>query len=318
RIEAVAARAAVDDFTRIYGIGPKCAAALVGAGIRTYEQLAAANGAQIAAALRDAGLRLAANLRTWPSQARSLAYGNRPPLRRRTRVEPGPMNDREPAVDENGHEHNGRADRYAHPDRRPPAKPAEHSGATKHTSPGTHSHRSVPPDAFDPDDLARIEGIGPRVAAAFVAAGVRTFAQLAATDVAALRQAIVAAGLVPVPSLPTWPAQARLLADGDEDGFAVMSARLIAGRDVRDDLERIEGIGPQIGAALRVAGLHTFRALANSDSGRLRTAIERAGLSTAPHLTTWPAQARLLADGDEDGFAELTKRLADGHDDRRR
>src|SRR5262249_13026982 len=39
-IEAAAARPAVDDFTRITGVGPKSAAALVAAGIRTYDQLA--------------------------------------------------------------------------------------------------------------------------------------------------------------------------------------------------------------------------------------------------------------------------------------
>ncbi|HEU0238414.1 MAG TPA: DUF4332 domain-containing protein [Micromonosporaceae bacterium] len=310
-IEAVAARRAVDDFTRITGVGPKSAAALVAAGIRTYDQLADTVASRVADALRDAGLRLAPNLRTWPGQARLLTDGDRPTLSGRGR---GPMSINHrgdgnagtniaPAPD-GSREHNGRPDRYGRPDgpvagpNRPPAVDLP--------------RRSVPPDALDPDDLARIEGIGPRFAAALVTAGIRTFGQLAASDVEAIRNAVASAGLIAAPSLPTWPAQARLLADGDEDGFAVMTARLIAGRDVRDNLERIAGIGPRVSAALRVAGIHTFRALANSDTTRLRTAIKRAGMPTALHLATWPAQARLLADGDEEAFGDLAGRLGDG------
>ncbi|MEO3745527.1 helix-hairpin-helix domain-containing protein [Plantactinospora sp. B5E13] len=81
-----------------------------------------------------------------------------------------------------------------------------------------------------------------------------------------------------------------------------------------DDLERIEGIGPKMAAALRAAGIHTFGQLAETDDSTRRAAIEAAGLSFAPSLVTWGRQARLLADGDEDGFAELTLRLVAGRD----
>ena len=64
-----------------------------------------------------------------------------------------------------------------------------------------------------PDDLTRIEGIGPKMAGALVAAGITTYAQLAATDEAGLRAAIAAAGMRFSPSLVTWPQQAKLLAD---------------------------------------------------------------------------------------------------------
>ncbi len=81
-----------------------------------------------------------------------------------------------------------------------------------------------------------------------------------------------------------------------------------------DDLKRIEGIGPQMSAALRRAGIRTFRELADADVDTLRTAIEAAGLRFAPSLITWSRQARLLADGDEDGVADLTRRLVAGRD----
>jgi predicted flap endonuclease-1-like 5' DNA nuclease len=83
---------------------------------------------------------------------------------------------------------------------------------------------------------------------------------------------------------------------------------------VADDLERIEGIGPRMAAALNRAGITTYRELAASDEPRLRAAIEAAGLKFAPSLVTWARQARLLADGDEAGFADLTRRLVAGRD----
>lgn len=82
-----------------------------------------------------------------------------------------------------------------------------------------------------PDDLERIEGIGPRMAGALHDAGIRTYLQLAETDEATLRQAIEARGLRFAPSIVTWSRQARLLADGDEEGFADLTRRLVAGRD---------------------------------------------------------------------------------------
>lgn len=83
---------------------------------------------------------------------------------------------------------------------------------------------------------------------------------------------------------------------------------------VVDDLERIEGIGPVMASALHLAGIRTFRRLAETDEVTLRTAIEAAGQRFAPSLVTWARQARLLADGDEEAFAELTRRLVAGRD----
>ena len=81
-----------------------------------------------------------------------------------------------------------------------------------------------------------------------------------------------------------------------------------------DDLERIEGIGPKMAGALRQAGLRSFRQLADADEAKLRKAIEDAGLNFAPSLATWSRQARLLADRDEEGFADLVRRLVAGRD----
>jgi predicted flap endonuclease-1-like 5' DNA nuclease len=275
-VEATAARPSIDNLERVEGIGPKFAAALVAAGIRTYDQLADASEDQLRKAIKDAGYAFAPSIRTWARQARFLSDG-----------------------DEEAFE----------------SLVARLTAGRDVSVPAQAAPLPAPPTP--PDDLARIEGIGPRFAGALIAAGIRTFGQLADADEATLRKALTDAGLRFAPSLPTWPAQARLLADGDEDGFAELTARLIAGRATTDDLERIEGIGPKFAAALRAAGIRTYRSLANSDNAKLRKAVTAGGLDFAPSLTTWSRQARLLADGDEEGFADLTRRLIAGRDEER-
>ena len=86
---------------------------------------------------------------------------------------------------------------------------------------------------------------------------------------------------------------------------------------VPDDLERIEGIGPRMAAALHEADIRTYSQLAQADEPTLRQAIEAHGLRFAPSIVTWSRQARLLADGDEEGFADLTRRLVAGRDEGR-
>ncbi|WP_243705032.1 helix-hairpin-helix domain-containing protein, partial [Micromonospora sp. KC723] len=67
-------------------------------------------------------------------------------------------------------------------------------------------------EAGTTDDFRRIQGVGPKMAAALQAAGIRTYRQLAELDETALRETIRAAGLRGAPSLATWPQQAKVLA----------------------------------------------------------------------------------------------------------
>ncbi|GIE85366.1 hypothetical protein Are01nite_18460 [Actinoplanes regularis] len=96
---------------------------------------------------------------------------------------------------------------------------------------GAAGEKAAKPGETADEELERIEGIGPKMADALRAAGIRTFAQLADTDDDTKRRAVNAAGMTFAPSLVTWSRQARLLADGDEEAFAELTARLIAGRD---------------------------------------------------------------------------------------
>jgi predicted flap endonuclease-1-like 5' DNA nuclease len=80
------------------------------------------------------------------------------------------------------------------------------------------------------DDLTRIEGIGPRMADALVAAGIDSYDNLASASESQLRAALKNAGLRLAPSVPTWPEQAAYAARGDWDGLSAYQKMLLAGR----------------------------------------------------------------------------------------
>lgn len=88
-------------------------------------------------------------------------------------------------------------------------------------------------DAITPvvDDLCRIAGIGPKVAALLNTAGVSTFVELAAATPEHLREALQAAGLRFMDP-DTWPQQAELAAQGDWEALASLQAALKGGRRV--------------------------------------------------------------------------------------
>ncbi|MGY0005140.1 helix-hairpin-helix domain-containing protein [Micromonospora sp. I033] len=73
-----------------------------------------------------------------------------------------------------------------------------------------------------PDDFRRIQGIGPKLAAALQAAGIRTYQQLAELDEAALRETVKAAGLRAAPGLATWSQQAKVLAGARAEAERVL------------------------------------------------------------------------------------------------
>ncbi|WP_319461701.1 hypothetical protein [Micromonospora sp. RTP1Z1] len=79
------------------------------------------------------------------------------------------------------------------------------------------------------DDFRRIQGIGPKLATALQAAGIRTYRQLGDLDEAALRGTIRAAGLRAAASLATWPQQAKVLAGARAEADQVLPAE--AGED---------------------------------------------------------------------------------------
>jgi large subunit ribosomal protein L20 len=81
------------------------------------------------------------------------------------------------------------------------------------------------------DDLKIIEGIGPKIADLFIAAGISTFAQLAATDTERMKEILAEGGPRFATHDPsTWAEQARLAAEGKMDELKVLQDQLNGGR----------------------------------------------------------------------------------------
>ncbi len=83
------------------------------------------------------------------------------------------------------------------------------------------------------DDLCLIEGIGPKAAEAILAAGISTFAQLAASSVEAIKE-ILNASTSKIQHLDptTWAQQAQLAADGKMDELKKLQDELNGGKAV--------------------------------------------------------------------------------------
>ncbi len=84
-------------------------------------------------------------------------------------------------------------------------------------------------EAPAPDDLVIIEGIGPKINSVLQAAGIHTFADLAAAQSAALKQILLDAHLR-LADPTTWPQQAALARDGKLEELKKLQESLTAGR----------------------------------------------------------------------------------------
>ena len=81
------------------------------------------------------------------------------------------------------------------------------------------------------DDLTKIEGVGPKGAEVLAAAGITTFAQLAASKAEDIKEILEKSGGNFNAQDPTsWPEQAQLAADGKWDEFKELQDKLNAGR----------------------------------------------------------------------------------------
>ena len=81
----------------------------------------------------------------------------------------------------------------------------------------------------EPDDLKKIEGIGPKVSSLLNQAGIFTFQQMVDTGAQKLESILDEAGLQMI-NADTWPEQAKLAAAGEWDALDVLQDELKGGR----------------------------------------------------------------------------------------
>lgn len=81
----------------------------------------------------------------------------------------------------------------------------------------------------------------------------------------------------------------------------------------KDDLRKIEGIGPKIAGLLKEEGVVTFKDLAATSVEKLKEVLLKAGPRFKMHSPlTWPQQAQLAADGKWEELKKLQDELDGG------
>lgn len=98
------------------------------------------------------------------------------------------------------------------------------------------------------------------------------------------------------------------------DASELAEAAAVLDRPVRrDDLTVVEGIGPTVAELCVGIGIQTWSDLADTEVSLLRTMLHDAGPRFRTHdPSTWPTQARLLADERWAEFRSLTLELRGG------
>jgi NADH-quinone oxidoreductase subunit I len=108
----------------------------------------------------------------------------------------------------------------------PKAEPSDGDGQS---AAAKEAKAETPP--AKPDDLTKIEGIGPKIAELLQAAGINTFVDLAAAEVDRIQQILADAGARYKLADPTsWPEQAKLAAEGKWDELEKLQDQLEGGR----------------------------------------------------------------------------------------
>ena len=97
------------------------------------------------------------------------------------------------------------------------------------------------------------------------------------------------------------------------DARNVKSVKGTRGKGEKDDLTKIEGIGPKINGLLNDGGIYTFRELAETEVAVIQEILNNAGKRYKMHNpATWPAQSEMAADGRWDDLKKWQDELDGG------
>ncbi len=160
------------------------------------------------------------------------------------------------------------------------------------------------------DDLTKIDGITSKIQEQLKKNGICSFTDLRDAN----NESLNLSSLLNIDSkiVDTWPHQASLAAKGDwkklteyqdftrRNRKAHNSATLKENtlNANKDDLKKIDGIGPIIEEILNKQGIYTFKALRETDRDTLKSYLSNADKRFAAHETeSWPHQAGMAEKG---------------------
>ncbi|MEM7118513.1 MAG: helix-hairpin-helix domain-containing protein, partial [Chloroflexota bacterium] len=155
--------------------------------------------------------------------------------------------------------------------------------------------------SMPPDDLTRVWGIGPKIAAALNAAGIKSYAQLAETEDDRITEILEASGVnyrLAGPAVrATWQEQAELLAAGELDELKLRQAQF---KRSGGGLGKVWGIGSKVSGLLTAVGVTNYTELATSRTADISDALHAAkgyypGMSNAEIHQSWVQQASMAS-----------------------
>ncbi len=109
-----------------------------------------------------------------------------------------------------------------------PKKEEPKKEAPKAAAPKVEKPKAAPVKSSKPDDLKKVEGIGPKIAATLNEAGITTFQELANTSAEKIAEII--AGVRGNHITTTWPKQAQMAADGKWDELKAWQDEMDGGK----------------------------------------------------------------------------------------
>ncbi len=163
---------------------------------------------------------------------------------------------------------------------------------------------------YDKDDLTLIEGIGPFLEKKLNDIGIFAFEQIAGLQTSDLPNLTRMIGHIPGRiEQDNWIGQAQMLMETKQENPEVLS-RSVQDLPSPENLTVIEGIGPQLEAILKEAGIHNWEDLAETDDEQLNAILAAAGPGyQIVDTTTWPAQAQLALNGEWELLKEYREEL---------
>ena len=209
------------------------------------------------------------------------------------------------------------------------------SVVTKTKVTATTSNQSTSANYNTPriDDLTKISGINTEVQSELKKRDIRSYIDLRDSD----KQSIVetlktpSAKYTSKKEAQTWPHQASLAAKGEWDKLKeyqeFMARTQKATEKVKqqneneqlsgkDDLKKIEGIGPKIEEILNVKGINTFKELSNTSRDTIKSHLDEAGSRFKIHEPkSWPHQAGMADRGEWDDLKLYQEFMDGGRDD---
>jgi len=120
------------------------------------------------------------------------------------------------------------APKKAEPKAKAAPAPQKETAPKAKAAPAKKAPATKAPAKAKADDLKKIEGIGPKIAQTLTDAGVATFAELAKTKPAKISEIIAGVRGNHIPD--TWPAQAKMAADGNWDELKKWQDELDGGK----------------------------------------------------------------------------------------